>query len=254
MDRAFEGRRIVVSGGCGGIGRAVVDALALEGARLFVLDLEASIDSHPVPSGVCAVPMDGSNSGSVAQVFEQIEAEVDGLDGLVNLIGYAVERQPVEAYTDALWHDAIDGNLNSAFYVARAAMPLLRRGDASSLVNISSGLALKCVSGYGGYPVAKAGVMALTRLLAQEAAPNVRANCVAPSAVETAFLSGGTGRGGDEPGRQRQLDGEAYLKTVPLARLAQPDDVVGPVLFLLSNASAYVTGQTLHVNGGSLMV
>lgn len=254
MDRTFEGRRIAIAGGCGGIGRAVVDALASRGAHVFVLDLEASIERHPVPEGVRALAMDGSNSKSVGQAVAQIEIEVGGLDGLVNLIGYSVERQPIEAYTDALWQDVIGGNLDSAFYVARAAMPLLRSGKTSSLVNVSSGLALKCVPGYGGYPVAKAGVMALTRLLAQEAAPHVRANCIAPSAVETAFLTGGTGRGGEAPGRQVALDVDAYLKTVPLARLAQPDDIVGPVLFLLSNASAYVTGQTLHVNGGTLMV
>ena len=114
-------------------------------------------------------------------------------------------------------------------------------------------LALKPTPGYGPYSVSKAGILALTRLLAQEGAPVVRANAIAPSAVDTAFLRGGTGRGGDDATSAR-LDLDAYLKTVPLGRLATAEDVVGPILFLLSNASAYVTGQTLHVNGGLLMV
>lgn len=89
----------------------------------------------------------------------------------------------------------------------------------------------------------------LARLLAAECAPHVRVNAVAPGAVETPFLTGGTGR----EQRATNFDREAYLRTVPLARMASPDDVVGPILFLLGPTASYLTGQTLHVNGGLLM-
>lgn len=254
MDEAWTGRRIAVAGGCGGIGRALVQTLVARGARPAVLDLPASIERHGVPSGVQAFPFNASDSASVQQAFATLGAAFGALDGLVNLVGFSRERLPIADIPDELWQEVVDGNLQSAFYIARAAMPLLRLGDAPAIVNTSSGLALKPTPGYGPYSVSKAGVLALTRLLAQEGAPQVRANAVAPAAVDTAFLRGGTGRGGDDADKAARLDLDAYLRTVPLARLATVEDVVGPILFLLSDASAYVTGQTLHVNGGLLMV
>ena len=116
------------------------------------------------------------------------------------------------------------------------------------MVFVSSGLAQRVTPGYGGYAAAKAGLIAMTKALAAENAPAIRANCVAPGAVETAFLSGGTGR----PARDAQMDRTAYLRTIPLARIATPEDVVGPILFLLGAASGYMTGQVLYVNGGGL--
>ncbi|CAH1687271.1 3-oxoacyl-(acyl-carrier protein) reductase [Hyphomicrobiales bacterium] len=254
MDGAWAGRRIVVAGGCGGIGRALVQALVDRQAAPVVLDLAASIERQGVPAGVPAFTFDASDSASVAEAFAAVSLHFGALDGLVNLVGFARERLPIADMPDELWLEVVDGNLLSAFHIARAAMPLLKRGNAPAIVNTSSGLALKPTPGYGPYSVSKAGVLALTRLLAQEGAPHIRANAVAPSAVDTAFLRGGTGRGGDDGDKPTRLDFDAYLRTVPLGRLATAEDIVGPILFLLSNASAYVTGQTLHVNGGLLMV
>lgn len=254
MDYGLEHKRIAVAGGCGGIGRALVAALLSNGARPVVFDLSQSLEKHPLPSGIDGFCMDARSKSDVEQAFSAYAGEHKALDGLVNLVGYAGGKAPVSEYPDDVWHDVLDGNLNAAFHICRAAIPLLRKGSAPAIVNISSGLAMKPTPGYGPYSVSKAGVLAMTRLIAQECAPEIRANAVAPSAVETAFLRGGTGRGGDEDGQAVRLDMEAYLRTVPLQRLAEPDDVVGPILFLLSNAAAYVTGQTLHVNGGMLMV
>lgn len=253
-ESAFTGRRIAIAGGCGGIGRALVGELLRRGAEVAVLDLAESLERHPPPAGVKAFAMDARVARSVATAFGALSADWAAVDGLVNLVGFAREKVPVAEAGDELWHEVLDGNMQSAFYIARAAMPLLRRGREASIVNTSSGLALKPTPGYGPYSVAKAGVLALTRLLAQENAPHVRANAIAPSAVDTAFLRGGTGRGGDDSADTARLDVEAYLKTVPLGRMATPSDVVGPILFLLSPAAAYITGQTLHVNGGMLMV
>jgi 3-oxoacyl-[acyl-carrier protein] reductase len=93
----------------------------------------------------------------------------------------------------------------------------------------------------------------MTKLLAAENAPKVRVNAIAPSAVDTAFLRGGTGRGGDDPSGDAHVDLAAYAATIPMRRIGVVEDVVGPVLFLLGPASGYVTGQTLHINGGLLM-
>lgn len=249
-----SGKRIAVAGGCGGIGRALVAALVEREAEVAVLDLPQSLARHPLPAGVAGYAMDASVSASVDAAFDTLAQDWPALDGLANLVGFAREKSLIEDAPDGLWHEVVDGNLHSAFYIARAAMPLLRKAGGAAIVNTSSGLALKATPGYGPYSVSKAGILALTRLLAQEGAPHVRANAVAPGAVDTAFLRGGTGRGGDDADTAARLDVDAYLKTIPLGRLASVDDVTGPILFLLSAASGYITGQTLHVNGGLLMV
>lgn len=247
------GSRIAVVGGCGGIGRVLVSHLLAAECRVVVLDLAASLARHVPPPGVQGIALDAADEGSVERAFRAVAAAFDGLDGLVHLAGFARGRVPVEETAAADWDEVIAGNLTGTFLCAKAALPLLRRGTGASLVTTSSGLALKPTPGYGPYAAAKAGVLALTRLLAQENAPAIRVNAVAPSAVDTAFLRGGTGRGGEDAQAGARLDLDAYMRTVPLARLAVPEDVVGPILFLLGPASAYVTGQTLHVNGGLLM-
>lgn len=244
------GRRIAVVGGAGGIGRALVASLDAASAEVLVLDLAASLERHPPPATAMAIPLDATDANDIDRAFAQIGA----LDGLVNLAGFAREKTSIVDTAPEMWDEVIDGNLRSTFLACRAALPHLHRGHDAAIVNTSSGLALKPTPGYGPYAAAKAGVLALTRLIAQENAPKVRANAVAPSAVDTAFLKGGTGRGGDDNAIPARLDVAAYIKTVPLGRMAEPADIVGPILFLLSPASAYVTGQTLHVNGGLLMV
>lgn len=246
------GRRIAVVGAAGGIGRWLVDRLLVGGAEVAALDLAVSLRRHPPAAGVLAVPLDATDEPSVVAAFSAVEARFGALDGLVNLVGFASGRMPVAETAKDVWDDVVAGNLTSAYLSCRYAMPLLRLGRQPAIVNTASGLALKPTPGYGPYSAAKAGVLALTRLLAQEGAPQVRANAVAPSAVDTAFLTGGTGRS-DESGGMR-LDLVCYEKTVPLGRIASPADIAGPILFLLGPASAYVTGQTLHVNGGLLMV
>ena len=248
------GSRIAVVGGAGGIGRALVATLLEARCRVAVLDLPASLAGGGT-QGALAHPLDVTDEDAVEAAFAAVEEAFGALDGLVNLAGFAAARQPVAETPRATWRDVVEANLEGTYLTCRAALPLLRRGEAAAIVNASSGLALKPTPGYGPYAAAKAGVLALTRLLAQENAPRVRVNAVAPSAVDTPFLRGGTGRA--DPRRDGEaaprFDLDAYLKTVPLGRLAEPADVVGPILFLLGPAAAYVTGQTLHVNGGLLM-
>ncbi|MCY0151144.1 SDR family oxidoreductase [Hoeflea alexandrii] len=141
------------------------------------------------------------------------------------------------------------GNLRGAFLAAKAALPLMAHG--SSVVMISSGLASNVRPGYGAYSVSKAGVIAMTKVFALENAPRVRFNAVAPGLVDTAFLRGGTGRSQED--HEAIVNLEAYRAATPMQRLALPEDVVGPVEFLLSPASSFMTGQVLWVNGGGYM-
>jgi len=118
---------------------------------------------------------------------------------------------------------------------------------------MSSGLGFVGRSNYSAYSASKAAVVSLTKTLAAELAPNIRVNAVAPGAVNTAFLSGGTGRGGEKGKAAARVDLEAYKKVVPLQELAEPEDIAAPILFLLSDGARQITGETLHINGGALM-
>lgn len=242
------GSRIAVLGGCGGIGRAVVAACLEAGNEVAVLDLERSLAAFPPPGGVARIALDATDEASVEAAFAGLDAAWGALDGYVGLAGFMTRRTPVAGTSPEAWDELVDGNLRSAFLCARAALPLLLRGRDPALVLVSSGLATRVAPGYGGYAASKAGIVALAKAVAAENAPRLRANCVAPGAVDTEFLTGGTGR----DAARASIDREAYLRTVPMGRLALPADVVGPILFLLGPASCYMTGQVLYVNGGGL--
>jgi NAD(P)-dependent dehydrogenase (short-subunit alcohol dehydrogenase family) len=213
-----------------------------------VLDLPASLARHPVPAGVQAIPVDARDAASVAVAFAALD---DGLDGFVNLAGFLLGMGRLEAVQPEFWDEVVAGNLRAAFLTARAALPLLAKGENASMVQMVSGLAAHTRPGYGPYAACKAAMISMTKTLALEAAPAIRVNAVGPGAVDTAFLRGGTGRS-DEDGATN-LDIATYSAMMPLKRIAQPSDVVGPVMFLLGPDSAYMTGQVLWVNGGAYM-
>jgi len=241
------GARLVVAGGCGGIGRALVEAcLSLE-HRVTVVDQPRAIAAYPPPAGVEAIGLDATDEDSVATAFEAVRSQGAGLDGLVNLVGFTNTRRTLEELSLAEWNEILTGSLTSAFLLARAAAPFLR-ARSGAIVNTSStfGVDVK-LSGFGPYAVAKAGVINLTRALSLELAPEVRVNAIAPGLTDTAFLSGGTAR----PERSERTNLEKVAAMTHLKRVGQPEDMVGPILFLLGPASAYITAQTLHINGGA---
>lgn len=251
MNRPPARRRIAVAGGCGGIGRAVVAALLADGQRVAVLDQPEVLERGVPDATELALPIDARDSNSVIGCFDNLKQSWGGLDGLVNLCGFLSAKAPFDDVSDAQWHEDVDGNLTSAFKIARAAADLLRHGTQASAVFVSSGLGVRPLPGYAAYAAGKAGVLALTRQMALELVPTVRVNAVAPGAVQTAFLEGGLGRPKRDPAEQ--IDPERVAAGIPMGRIAQPEDVAGPILFLLGPASAYMTGQVLHVNGGSYM-
>ncbi|MEN9774882.1 MAG: hypothetical protein RL322_1952 [Pseudomonadota bacterium] len=243
--------RLLVAGGCGGIGRVLVQAARTQGIRVAVLDLPASISRHPPPHDVETFAADAGDRASLASACAALGERWGGLDGAVNLIGFMAAAQPLAQTPAEVWDEVMRGNLDAAHALSSALQPLLAAGAGASLVHVSSGLGITARPHYGPYSIAKAGLIMMTRQLALEWAPVIRVNAVAPSAVDTAFLRGGTGRSDeDQPTR---FDVAAYGRSIPLGRIAEADDIVGPILFFLSDASRYVTGQTLQVNGGAFM-
>ncbi|MEH6646391.1 SDR family NAD(P)-dependent oxidoreductase [Sulfitobacter sp.] len=237
--------KLAILCGAGGIGRALTLRAEAEGWDITVLDLQASLSAHPVSDGVSSAAIDVSDPSSVYAAFNTLGP----LNGFVNLAGFMSPHQTLANTPLEDFDEVMTGNLRGAFLAAQAALPLLQRASGA-MVNVASGLGAHARPGFGPYAAAKAGMISLTKTLALEAAPHVRVNAVGPSAVDTAFLRGGEGRDATKP---VPVDLKAMAAATPLGRVATPDDVVGPILFLLGKNASFMTGQVLWINGGGYM-
>lgn len=243
-----SGTRLLVVGGCGGIGRALVASALQADLRVAVLDLPKSLAEHAPPPDVWTRPVDATDQRQVDDAVLALRRAWGGIDALVNLAGFTVERVKMHELPVERFDQVVDGGLKTTHLVARAVIPVMKESGGGAIVHTASGLAVRVLHGYGPYSASKAAVIALTKAIAIENAPLIRANAIAPGAVDTEFLSGGTGRAPVAD----TLDRAAYLKTIPMGRIATPEDVVGPILFLLGDGARFMTGQVLHINGGGL--
>jgi len=252
------GSRLLIVGGCGAIGRALVSACRSLDYELAIFALPRSIAAYPPPPEVLTIPVDAASEGSVTQGMLKLRECWDTIDALIFLVGFmTVPPQSIDESRAEEWDDVLAGNLRSAYLVSRTALPLLEAAGMASIVNVGSSLAYSPLRGVAAYAASKAGLVALTKSLAIENAPRIRANLVAPSAINTNFLAGG---GGERGALAAKSGGDAwfhhmaasYIPTIPLGRIAEPEDIVGPVLFLAGPSAAFITGQVIHVNGGRL--
>lgn len=246
--------RMVIAGGCGGIGRALVEAAVAIGVRVAVLDLKESIEQQEALKDVMYIPFDARSEESIKLAVAQVADRWEAVDSFVFLSGFPIlPRRPLSETPLDKWNELMSVNLTSAYLLCRDLLPLLQKGTDASIVTVASSLAYQVMPGMGAYAASKGGLVSLTKALAMELAPSIRVNCVAPGAVDTEFLAGGTGREGESSDRS-WFDNmtDKYVAMVPLARVAEKSDVVWPILFLLGYGAAYMTGQVLHLNGGRL--
>lgn len=248
-----QGTRMVVAGGCGGIGRdLVLDAVA-RGIEVLVLDLPQSRRARQDVAGVRYVEFDALDPGSIAVAVESVSKAWDCVDSFIFLCGYPIlPRRPLQDIPLKAWNELMEVNLTSAYLLAGGLLPLLRKSEQASIVTVASSLAYQVMPGMGAYAASKGALVSLTKALAMECAPHVRANVVAPGAVDTDFLGGGLGRDSHQDRDWFDAMADKYVATIPLGRVARPADVVGPIFFLAGPGSAYMTGQVLHLNGGRL--
>jgi NAD(P)-dependent dehydrogenase (short-subunit alcohol dehydrogenase family) len=246
--------RMVIAGGCGGIGRELVAQAAASGTEVIVLDLPQSIRDDTKVEGARYVGFDAADPAAIEAAVADVARQWDRVDSFVFLCGYPIlPRRPLAEVSLNQWNHLMAVNMTSAYLLANALLPMLRKSEQAAIVTVASSLAYQVMPGMGAYASSKGGLVSLTKALAMECAPRVRANVVAPGAVETDFLAGGTGKAESEADRSWfDAMAEKYVATVPLGRVAMPADVVGPILFLAGPASGYMTGQVLHLNGGRL--
>lgn len=255
----LEGRVAIVTGAAHGIGRAICVELAGEGASVWACDvLEADLEGTAAAvgeatGGPCRTERVDVTEPRAVEAFVQAAVRAEGrLDVLVNTAGGVAGQtmRPIETVTDADWRRIFAINLDGAFHFTRAVAPAMKAGGRGSIVNISSGAGRSySLTGIQAYASAKAGLIGFTRQTARElGAHGIRVNCVAPGFVRSNPASERQWHAMGEEGQRRLLDG------IALGRLGRPEDIAKAVLFFASDDAAWVTGQTISVDGGHWML
>ena len=244
----MKGRVAFVTGASQGIGRSCALELARAGAHVLVGarqgDKLASLVDEIVAAGgfATAVAMDVTSRSSVDEAFRKTHDLVERVDILINNAGITrdglVVRMPVEN-----WDHVLSTNLSGAFACIQAVLPRMMKARWGRIINISSVVAESGNPGQVNYAAAKAGLIGLTKSLAQEVAPRgITVNAVAPGFIETTMTENLAGS-----------VKEKLLASIPLRRIGSTDEVAHAVHFLATDRAAYITGHTLHVNGGLYM-
>ena len=247
----LQDRVALVTGGSGGIGRAICTALARAGAAVALhyhrQQEQAESAAEEIRASGQRVELFQADVAVAAQAQMLVDRVVEAfgsLDILVNnagitLGGGLVSDTPIED-----WERVMDVNLNSVFYLSRAALPEMRRRQRGQIVNISSNAVNSLPGGSAAYATSKSGVVALTKVLSKEEARNgIRVNCICPGIIAAGMGMGALERRGPELAQQ-------FLNTVPLGRAGSAEEVAPTVVFLCSDEASYITGQNINVNGG----
>jgi 2-deoxy-D-gluconate 3-dehydrogenase len=241
---------VVITGGSRGIGLETAKVLLAQQAKVVICGrkqegLDAAVSELNAASNLVAVQAHIAKEEDVDNLFNQTIQTYGKLDALINNVGMNIFTGLLDADT-SLWHKILDTNLSGTFMCSKKAGQIMRENKKGKIVSISSIAGRRSSPGLGIYGIAKAGVEMMTKVLAQELAMfNVQVNAVAPGMVRTKF---------SQPLWSNKELVDQITKAIPMGRIAEPIDVVHPVLFLCSEASDFITGQTILVDGGASAV
>jgi len=245
-----ESGTAIVTGGSRGIGRAIVEALAKAGFRVAIgyRERRAEADAlatriHAAGGHAIAVRTEVTRAEDASALVKATLDAFGGVDVLVNNAGIALPNVNIADTEAQQWERVLAVNLTAPFHLIRAVLPHMRSQRRGHIINISSNASQRLPAGLGAYAVSKAGLEALTRVLAKEEGPNgIRVNAVAPGPIRTEMLEEYFTKMGPERT-------QAFLSSIPLRRAGEPQEIAAMVAFLATDAS-YVTGQVIFVNGG----
>jgi NAD(P)-dependent dehydrogenase (short-subunit alcohol dehydrogenase family) len=241
----LDGKVAIVTGGAQGIGRAIADGLATEGARIVVADLRGAEEAAAGYEGGVGIEADVANEAAVHGLVDETVRRLGGVDILVNNAGlYAsLAMRPFEQIPLDEWRQVMDVNVASMFLTCRAVAPVMRAAGGGSIVNISSGTPFRGVPFLLHYVTSKGAIVALTRALAKELGKDaIRVNCVAPGFT----MSEGVKQHPEVIEKLRDVSVAART----IQRDQVPEDVVGAVAYLAGPSASFVTGQTIVIDGG----
>lgn len=237
----FQGHTVVVTGANGAIGGAAVDAFVSQGASVFALDRDAPREEHYDRDSVKSVQIDITDIDAVSALAGEIVAQTGRLDCWVNNAGM-LRRSPAIDITAEAWDLTMGVNLRGAFFAAQAAAREMIKIGQGTIINVSSYAGLKGRPNCADYAVSKAGISHLTSCLAVEWGPlGLRVNAIAPGYIETPMSSWM---------RSSSEVYDEYMSRTPSRRLGAPEEIAASMVYLASDASSYVNGHTLVVDGG----
>ena len=243
MTEKLQHKTALITGAGRGIGRAIAERFAREGARVAVADIDpdaASATAAAIGSGALGLEMDVSSKAAVLAATARVLDEFGQLDILVNNAGYLVYTT-FESCSEENWDRMVDINMKGPFLCAQAVIPHMKARRQGAIINMTS-LAAKTGGLAAGppYAAAKAGVLTLTIGLARALAPDqIRVNAIAPGVIDTTMTSA--------------PEHDQLKASIPLGRSGQPEDVANCALFLASDDARHITGETIDVNGGLYM-
>jgi 3-oxoacyl-[acyl-carrier protein] reductase len=242
----LTGKGALVTGATGGIGWAIAEAVHAQGANVAISGTRAErLDELAAKLGsrVHALPCDLRDRAAVVKLGEDAEKALGQVDILVNNAGITHDNLFMRM-KDEEWDDVIAVNLTSVFILTRGVLRGMMRRRGGRIVNIASISGVLGNPGQGNYAASKAGLVGMTKSLAREVSSRgITANCIAPGFISTPMTDALT---------PKQV--EAIAGAIPAAKFGKPEDVAATVVFLASDEAGYVTGETIHVNGGMVMV
>lgn len=240
----------VITGGAQGIGRATALGMAREGAKLVIADLQGekaqSVANELEKSGAEAIGLavDVASEASVKLMAKAAFERFGRVDILANIAGIYYPKASVTELSEEDWDRTIDINLGSNFLCCREFVPSMRRQKSGRIISIASGIGHYGMRQFSHYAASKAAIMGFVKSLAREvAADGITVNAICPGSANTSMP------------RQHRSEEEvmARLRSTPLPHVLEPEDIAGPILFLASDAAAYITGQSYNINCGSYM-
>lgn len=247
----FQGKSVLITGGAGGIGKAAVRIFAQDGAKVMVSDLSESgcreICSEMQEKG-CKVEYlcgDLAEKAYCENLIEQTVKTFGSIDILLNNAG-VIPRGNILETTDEMWFAALNINLTAVFYLSRAAIAHMKEQGGGAIVNTSSTWGVYPGPGHVAYCTSKGAVAAMTKNLGRDhAGDNIRVNAVCPNEVNTPMLKTGFSKRGLDPEKAV----EQLNETVPIGRIAEPEEIAEVMAFLASDAAGYIAGTTIEVSG-----
>ena len=241
----LEKKNIIVTGASGGIGNSIIKKLSEAGANILASGtrIEKLEELKKNFEDIKILKFDISQSDKIEEFIENATSELGGsLDGIVNNAGITQDNLAIRMSLDE-WQKVININLTSTFLMSKFAIKKMLKNKSGKIVNITSVVGHTGNLGQANYTASKAGIVAMSKSLAIEyAKKNININCISPGFIKTAMTD--------------KIDDkfkEVIISKIPSARLGEPDDIANAVLFLSSDQSNYINGETLHVNGGMYM-